>query len=65
MEISSTEARNNFGRYLKLARFEEIIITKNGKRAAVIMVICDTENISKTSKSHTNNTVSWLPASDN
>ncbi len=36
MEISSTEAQNNFGRYLKLSQFEEIIITKNGKKAAVI-----------------------------
>ncbi len=36
MEISSTEAQNNFGRYLKLAQFEDIIITKNGKRAVVI-----------------------------
>lgn len=36
MEISSTEAQNNFGRYLKLAQFEEIIVTKNGKKAAVI-----------------------------
>jgi Uma2 family endonuclease len=36
MEISSTEAQNNFGRYLKLAQFEDIIVTKNGKKAAVI-----------------------------
>lgn len=36
MEITSTEAQNNFGRYLRLAQFEDIIITKNGKKAAVI-----------------------------
>ena len=36
MEISSTEAQNNFGRYLKLAQFEDIIVTKNGKKAVVI-----------------------------
>lgn len=36
MEITSTEAQNNFGQYLKLAAFEEIIVTKNGKRAVVI-----------------------------
>lgn len=36
MEVSSTEAQNNFGRYLKLAQFEDVIITKNGKKAAVI-----------------------------
>ncbi len=36
MKITSTEAQNNFGRYLKLAQFEEIIVTKNGKKAAVL-----------------------------
>lgn len=36
MEISSTEAQNNFGRYLKLLQFEDIIITKNGKKVALI-----------------------------
>ena len=36
MKITSTEAQNNFGRYLKLARLEEIIVTKNGKNAVVI-----------------------------
>jgi prevent-host-death family protein len=36
MEITSTEAQNNFGRYLKLVRFEDIIVTKNGKRAVVM-----------------------------
>ncbi|MBA1334941.1 MAG: hypothetical protein HPY66_0562 [Firmicutes bacterium] len=36
MEISSTDAQNNFGRYLKLARFEDIIVTKNGKKTVVI-----------------------------
>lgn len=36
MEISSTEAQNNFGRFLKLAQFEDIIIKKNGKRSVVM-----------------------------
>ncbi len=36
MEISSTEAQNNFGRYLKLAQFEDVVIAKNGKKIAVI-----------------------------
>ncbi|NLI92414.1 MAG: type II toxin-antitoxin system Phd/YefM family antitoxin [Peptococcaceae bacterium] len=36
MEITSTEAQNNFGRYLKLAWFEDVIITKNGKKTVVI-----------------------------
>lgn len=36
MEISSTEAQNNFGRYLKLTQFEDIIIKKNGKKSVVM-----------------------------
>lgn len=34
MLVNSTEAQNNFGRYLDLAEQEEIIITRNGKPAA-------------------------------
>ncbi|MDX9871228.1 MAG: type II toxin-antitoxin system prevent-host-death family antitoxin [Clostridia bacterium] len=36
MEVPSTEVQNNFGRYLKLAWFEDIIVTKNGKETVVI-----------------------------
>lgn len=36
MEVTSTEVQNNFGRYLKLSQFEDIIVTKNGKQIAVI-----------------------------
>jgi prevent-host-death family protein len=36
VEISSTEVQNNFGRYIKLAQFEEVVVTKNGKKVAVI-----------------------------
>lgn len=36
MEITSTEAQNNFGRYIKLAAYEDIIVTKNGKKAVII-----------------------------
>ncbi len=36
MEITSTEAQNNFGRYLKLVQYEDIEITKNGKRIALL-----------------------------
>jgi prevent-host-death family protein len=36
LEISSTEAQNNFGQYIKLAQFEDIIVTKNGKKTVVI-----------------------------
>jgi prevent-host-death family protein len=48
MEISSTEAQNNFGRYLKLARFETIIVTKNGKKAAVIKPCAEPEKAAST-----------------
>ncbi len=34
MLVSTTDLQNNFGKYLKLAQYEEIIITKNGKQAA-------------------------------
>jgi prevent-host-death family protein len=36
MEISSTEIQNNFGTYLKLAQVEDVYITRNGKRIAVL-----------------------------
>lgn len=36
MEVTSTEAQNNFGQYMKFAYFEDIIVTKNGKRTVVI-----------------------------
>ena len=36
MEVSSTEIQNNFGTYLKLAQVENVYITRNGKRIAVL-----------------------------
>lgn len=36
MEIPSTEVQNNFGRFMKLAWFEDVIVTKNGKATVVI-----------------------------
>lgn len=36
MEVSSTEVQNNFGTYLKLTQVEDVYITRNGKRIAVI-----------------------------
>lgn len=36
MEVTSTEAQNNFGQYMKFAYFEDIIVTRNGKRTVVI-----------------------------
>jgi prevent-host-death family protein len=34
MIITSTEAQNNFGKYLRLVEEEDIVITKNGKKVA-------------------------------
>jgi prevent-host-death family protein len=34
MIINSTEFQNNFGKYLKLSEFEEVIITKSGTKVA-------------------------------
>ena len=34
MIISTTEIQNNFGKYLKLAEYEDVLITRNGKKAA-------------------------------
>jgi len=36
MEVTSTEVQNNFGQYLKFSIYEDIIVTKNGKKVAVI-----------------------------
>ena len=37
MVISSTEAQNNFGKYLELASGQEIVITKNGLPVARLL----------------------------
>ncbi len=34
MIISTTEIQNNFGKFLKLAGYEDVIITRNGKKTA-------------------------------
>jgi Uma2 family endonuclease len=36
MEVTSTEVQNNFGTYLKLSRIEDVFVTRNGKRIAVL-----------------------------
>ncbi len=36
MEVTSTEIQNNFGTYLKLAQVEEVFVTRNGKKIAVL-----------------------------
>jgi prevent-host-death family protein len=35
--VSSTEAKNNFGKYLELSSDEEVIITKNGAPVAYMV----------------------------
>ncbi len=42
MEVSSTEIQNNFGTYLKFAQVEDVYITRNGKRIAVLQYQKDT-----------------------
>lgn len=37
IKITATEAQNNFGKYLKLCRRESIMITRNGKRQAMLV----------------------------
>jgi Uma2 family endonuclease len=37
MYVSATEVQNNFGKYLKLCKVENIIITRNGKKRAVLL----------------------------
>lgn len=36
MEVRSTDVQNNFGTYLKYAQFEDVFITRNGKRVGVL-----------------------------
>lgn len=36
-KVSTTEVQNNFGKYLNLCQREPIVITKNGKRIAMLM----------------------------
>ena len=38
MYVSSTSFQNNFGHYLKLCEKENVIVTKNGKKRAVLLV---------------------------
>ncbi len=37
MLVPSTEVQNNFGKYLDLCRREQVIITKNGRKRAILM----------------------------
>lgn len=44
MIISTTEIQNNFGKFLKLAEYEDVIITRNGKKAATLSVFKEEED---------------------
>ncbi|MCK5157366.1 MAG: type II toxin-antitoxin system Phd/YefM family antitoxin [Spirochaetales bacterium] len=37
MYVSATEVQNNFGKYLKLCKVENIVITRNGKKQAMLL----------------------------
>ena len=37
MLVSSTEMQNNFGKYLKLCKIEDVIVSKNGKNIAKLV----------------------------
>ena len=36
MEITATELKTNMGKYLSIAKDQDIFITKNGKRIAIL-----------------------------
>lgn len=44
MIISATDIQNNFGKFLKLAGYEEVIITKNGKKVAKLSIFKEDED---------------------
>ena len=44
MIIPATDIQNNFGKYLKLAEYEDIIITRNGKKAARLSAFKEEED---------------------
>ncbi len=37
MYVSATEVQNNFGKYLKVCKVENVIITRNGKKQAMLL----------------------------
>lgn len=44
MEVTSTELQNNFGTYLKLTQIEEVYVTRNGKRIAILSCLEETDD---------------------
>ena len=41
MQVTTTEVQNNFGKYLKLCKYEDIIIIRNGKKIARLTTYTD------------------------
>lgn len=41
MIVTSTEIKNNFGKYIRLAAKEDIIITKNGRKVGRLAAYSD------------------------
>ncbi len=37
MYVTATEVKNNFGKYLDYCKRENVVITKNGKKKAVLL----------------------------
>jgi len=37
MEVSATELKNKFGKYLDISRVEPVIVAKTGRRTAVLL----------------------------
>lgn len=44
MEIPSTEVQNDFEKYLKFSQLEDVVITKNGRKIAVIKACSEDEH---------------------
>jgi prevent-host-death family protein len=43
MIVSATDIQNNFGKYLQLSQYEEVTITKNGKKTAKLVAYTENE----------------------
>ena len=56
MQVTTTEVQNNFGKYLKIADQEDVIITRNGKPLARLT------NLERERKFLTDSLLGILPA---
>ncbi len=41
MIISATEVQNNFGKYLEMSQYEEVVVTKHGKKVAKLVAYAE------------------------